>query len=190
MGLRPNQVSIASVGFAVLAGASLVFAPRLGLSWRIVLFLAAASFIQLRLLCNLLDGMLAVEGGLKTKSGEVFNDLPDRLADSIILVAAGYSATSVSWAREVAWAAALLAVLTAYVRVLGGATGVSQHFQGPMAKQHRMALMTAACVVSAGVTAFGWSGQVMAAALGTVVAGCLVTVVRRVRRIVAELESK
>ena len=190
IGLRPNQVSLTSVAFAALAGVCLVFAPRVGLTWRVVLFLAAAGFIQLRLLCNLIDGMLAVEGGLKTKSGEVFNDLPDRVADAIVLVAAGYSAASISWVRELGWAAALLAVLTAYVRVLGGATGVSQHFLGPMAQPHRMALMTAACVVSAGVSAVGWSGHVMAAALGVVVAGCLVTIVRRVRRIVVELESK
>ena len=34
--------------------------------------MAAAAGIQLRLLCNLLDGMLAVEAGLKSRTGEIF----------------------------------------------------------------------------------------------------------------------
>ena len=29
-----------------------------------------------RLLCNLLDGMVAVEGGKRSKSGELYNDVP------------------------------------------------------------------------------------------------------------------
>ena len=33
------------------------------------LFLTAAALIQIRLLCNLFDGMVAIEGGFKTKIG-------------------------------------------------------------------------------------------------------------------------
>lgn len=44
----------------------------------------AAVFIQCRLLCNLFDGMVAVEGGKSTPSGELFNDIPDRVADPLI----------------------------------------------------------------------------------------------------------
>jgi phosphatidylglycerophosphate synthase len=55
------------------------------------LLLVAVVGVQLRLLCNLFDGMVAVEGGKKSKSGEVFNDMPDRIADPILLVCAGYA---------------------------------------------------------------------------------------------------
>jgi phosphatidylglycerophosphate synthase len=30
------------------------------------------------------DGMVAVEGGFRTKSGEIFNELPDRFADVFV----------------------------------------------------------------------------------------------------------
>ena len=40
-----------------------------------MLLVVAAGMIQLRLVCNLLDGMVAVEGGMKTKSGELYNDV-------------------------------------------------------------------------------------------------------------------
>ena len=47
------------------------------------------------------------------------------------------------------WAAALLAALTAYVRVFGGALGLTQDFSGIMAKQRRMAALTVGLVAQA-----------------------------------------
>ena len=114
-----------------------------------------------RLLCNMLDGMLAVEGGLKTPSGELYNELPDRLADLLILVGAGY-AIVVPWGPELGWAAAADGALTAYVRTLGVAAGASQHFVGPMAKPRRMHVLIAACLLSAVETVVGWpEGRVL-----------------------------
>jgi phosphatidylglycerophosphate synthase len=43
------------------------------------LLLTAAIGVPRRLLCNLLDGMVAVAGGLGSPSGQVWNDLPDRI---------------------------------------------------------------------------------------------------------------
>lgn len=191
-GVRPNQISVASVVFAAGAGAMLVFAGHTGPGQGALAFLAGALCIQLRLLCNLFDGMVAVEGGLKSKSGEIYNDLPDRLADPVILICAGYSCVSrCSWGIELAGLAALLAVMTAYVRLLGAAAGAGHDFGGPMAKQHRMAVMTAACLAAAAESLWGpWPWPVMPVALGLIVAGCLVTVVRRTVRIVRRLESQ
>jgi phosphatidylglycerophosphate synthase len=68
--------------------------------------LLAAAAIQLRLLCNLLDGMLAVEGGLKTPLGELYNEIPDRLADVAILAGAGASARDLTVGLALGCAAA------------------------------------------------------------------------------------
>jgi phosphatidylglycerophosphate synthase len=156
----------------------------------LVLVVAAAA-IQLRLLANLLDGMVAVEGGRRTPTGDLFNEVPDRIADLLILVAAGYGVTWISWGDTLGWAAGAGALLTAYVRQLGGALGVSQHFVGPMAKPHRMALLTAACVASIGeVASGGYAGRVMTAALGLVLLGSLVTAVRRLRLVAEELRAR
>lgn len=190
VGVQPNQVSLFSVVCAGLAGTCLVLAPSEGMGWRIPLFIAAAVCIQLRLLCNLLDGMLAVEGGLRTKSGEIFNDLPDRVADGLIFVGAGYTLPWGSGVPALGWAAGFLAVLTAYVRVLGGATGVPQDFCGPMAKQHRMAVMTVACLGAAVEGMVGWNGQMITAALVVIIVGCVITIGRRTRRIMRALESR
>jgi hypothetical protein len=87
-----------------------------GLGRAAALILAVAC-IQLRLLCNLLDGMVAVEQGLATPTGPIWNELPDRLADVFFLVGAGYGAQAAGFQAGVAlgWSAAALALLTAYV---------------------------------------------------------------------------
>jgi len=116
--LTPNQISVASVVFALMAGLCLISMRNVS---GITVWLApigAALFIQCRLLCNLFDGMVAVEGGKSTPAGELFNDLPDRIADPLILVCAGYSAVGFSLMPAMGWLAGILAVMTAYVRLL------------------------------------------------------------------------
>ncbi|MDR2213532.1 MAG: CDP-alcohol phosphatidyltransferase family protein [Pseudomonadales bacterium] len=176
--ITPNQISIGSVVFALLAGLSLL-ALREGYFW---FAWAAALFIQCRLLCNLFDGMVAVEGGKSTPAGELFNDIPDRIADPLILVAAGYAIPLVSWGADLGWLAALLAVLTAYVRTLASASGAPTRFTGPMAKQQRMALMTVAALVTPFESFFtATPGYALLCALLLIAAGSLLTVARRTR---------
>jgi phosphatidylglycerophosphate synthase len=190
-GIRPNVISLASTIFAWAAGLCLAltgWTDSGGLrGW---VFLLAAVQIQLRLLCNLFDGMVAVEGGFKTKSGEIFNELPDRFADVFILVGAGYAWVRVDWGPTAGWLCAVLALLTAYVRTLGVAAGSSQQFCGPMAKPHRMAVLTVACCVSALLAWCGIDWPVIGAALIAIALGSLITVFRRLLRIVRELETR
>lgn len=155
-----------------------------------MLLVAAAAAIQLRLLCNLLDGLLAVEGGLQSPTGELYNDVPDRFADVVVIVAAGYAVVW-DWGAALGWAAAAAALLTAYVRVLGGAVGARQHFLGPMAKPHRMAVLTAACLLSLVELAVSdLEGRVLAVALGVVLTGSLITFVRRLQLVARELNAR
>lgn len=186
-GLRPNHISLLSVAFGALAGATLALTPWVSGSQRALLLLAAAAGIQCRLLCNLFDGMVAVEGGFRTPAGEIYNELPDRFADLAILVGAGYAAGSLP---VLGWAAAAAAITTAYVRALGASAGAGQQFVGPMAKQHRMALLTATCVAQAALASGAWTVDLFRPALAVLIAGCAVTMVRRCSRIVRALEAK
>ncbi len=189
LGVRPNQISVASLFVAAGAGVCLVIGSG-ATGWAgPALLLLAALGIQLRLLCNLLDGMVAVEGGQGSRSGEVFNDLPDRLADCFILVSLGYALPACPHAVELGWLAGLLAVFTAYVRMLGGACGAGQSFVGPMAKQHRMALTTVALVLAAGLDAWGGRDPVLYGALVLVCVGSAITSLRRTRLILRALRE-
>lgn len=190
VGVRPNAVSIAGVAFALGASVAFYFAPAFTGGRGAALLLVAAASVQLRLLCNLLDGMLAVEGGFKSKTGEIYNDLPDRIADVFILVAAGYSVRHLAYGVTLGWAAAVLAVFTAYVRLLGGSLGVTQHFIGPMAKQHRMFTLTVATLLSAAETLLDMPPRAIRVGLAVIAAGSMVTAWRRTRRIAREVEAR
>lgn len=178
--LTPNQISLLSVLFAAFG------ALFLCLSAYPAALIAAAVCVQLRLLCNLFDGMVAVEGGMKTPGGELFNEFPDRAADSLFLVALGYGA-GLGW---LGWLGALLAALTAYIRIFGGSLGLPQSFRGPMAKQHRMALLTAACLLGAWEVAANQSEYVLQAAAGLIAIGSAATCWLRSRDIYRELHRR
>jgi phosphatidylglycerophosphate synthase len=190
--VRPNAISLAGVVLAAIGGGCLALTSLDGAIPRASLLLVAAAMIQLRLACNLLDGMVAIEGGLKTRSGELFNDVPDRVSDPLLLVGAGYGVLWGAWGPTLGWLAACLAILTAYARVLGVSVGTEAYFLGPMAKQHRMAALTAACALGAveSVALVPYGGHAVGIALVVVVAGSTVTVARRLRRIAADLESR
>ena len=176
--VTPNQISVASVAFAVAGAALLVRYPvPLG-------FLGCAIAIQARLVCNLLDGMVAIEGGKKSALGQLYNEFPDRVADSVLIVALGY-AIGMPW---IGWFGALAAALTAYVRVFGGALGQAQDFRGPMAKQHRMAVMTGACVIGAVEQAMNGTLYVLTAAAFIIAIGALITCATRTLAIARRLE--
>lgn len=187
VGFRPNGISVLSIVFAIGAGFAL-WRFGAGGSWR--LLLTAATLIQLRLLCNMLDGLLAVEGGFKSKLGDLYNEVPDRIADVAILVGAGYAVVTMRYGVALGWSAAILAVLTAYIRLLAGSLGAQQLFIGPMAKQHRMFVITLGCLLGAMEHARVGTARAVWAALVVVVAGSVVTLVRRLGRLSAELESR
>ena len=179
-GVRPNAISFFGVVVAG-AGAAMVLAAGHGYvaGWIGWTFLALA--VQVRLLCNLMDGMVAVEGGFRTPTGELWNEVPDRLADSLFLASAGIACGS----PTLGWAASVLAVCSAYLRVLGASlTGGEHDFGGPMAKQQRMALLTVAALGTA-----MWRVEVIQWGLGILVLGTVLTCWWRVRRLARKLNS-
>jgi phosphatidylglycerophosphate synthase len=189
-GVHPNAISIASVAFAALGCAALVVSREQEGAARYALLVAAAASIPMRLLCNMLDGMVAVEFGKKSKSGEIFNELPDRISDMLLLAGAGYAIVEYDWAPIVGWTAAVLAVLTAYVRTMMAANGVAQDYSGPMAKQQRMFLLAAACVAAIVEDALGGRDYVLTGVLALIAVGSVLTVLRRTLRLAREMEAR
>jgi phosphatidylglycerophosphate synthase len=190
IGLTADGISVLSLVFAAAGSAALLWVPA---PWNL---LACAAGIQLRLLCNLLDGMVAIEGGRKSKVGALYNEVPDRAADSLFLVALGH-AIGIPW---LGWLAALAAAVTAYIRVLGGTFGLAQDFRGPMAKPHRMATLTVACL--AGILEFyffdatGFDAQgaarlrVLEVAAVIIAFGSVITCGTRIHAIATQLRAR
>lgn len=202
-GLTPNRVSVGSVLLAAVGAVALVASGHhdVGGGVRAVLLVVAACCIPLRLLLNMLDGMLAVEKGMHSPTGDLFNEVPDRVADALLLAGAGYAAAGVwtlpGWGGGVdvgvalGWAAAVAAVLTAYVRTLGAANGVGNFFQGILPKPHRMWVLVAGTLLSLLEPVLGWPrGVVLAVVVGVVAIGATATVVQRLRLISAALHAR
>lgn len=187
--ITPNQISIGSMVSAAVAGLAFMAAGYATDGMRSLLLLAAALCCQLRLLCNLFDGMVAVEAGKQSADGVAWNEFPDRFADIFILTGMGYAISLPS----LGWAAATFAVLTAYTRELGAANAQGHDFIGPMAKQHRMALVTVAAIIAAVASVVDSIGQflsfelLLGSALGLLAVGSLVTAIRRIHRLLGKL---
>jgi phosphatidylglycerophosphate synthase len=183
-------VSLAGIVFAAAAAGAFALVPSTPPPTRTAALVAAAALIQLRLLCNLLDGLLAVEEGLRTPTGDLFNELPDRLADVVILAGAGYAVRDLAGGVTLGWAAAACALMTAYVRALGGSLGLPQDFCGPMAKPHRMFTLTVAALAGAIESAFGNPPQMLRAGLVVIVVGSIATIGRRTLRLAREVTAR
>lgn len=183
-GVSPNHISQASMVFAALAGLAFWLSGMTEGFLYALCLIAAALGCQFRLLCNLFDGMVAVEGGRGESDGPFWNEAPDRVADALILVGLGLGAGQ----PALGWAAAALAVGTAYVRELGSAQGLGADFRGPMAKPQRMAATTAAALFAIFVpTIFGW--PVLIIALWIIALGTAVTIFRRSHGMIAALRA-
>ncbi|MEM9145726.1 MAG: CDP-alcohol phosphatidyltransferase family protein [Pseudomonadota bacterium] len=139
----------------------------------------SVALIVLRLLCNLFDGMVAVEGGKAGPDGAFWNEVPDRLADIAILVGAGAAAGALA----LGWAAAALAVLVAYVRAVGETLGQPGDFSGPMAKPHRMGAICAGALTTSAIPGGVVGIDPLALALWAIVVGAALTFGRRAWRL-------
>src|SRR5262249_35085490 len=143
-------------------------------AWERIAWLAGAGLIVLRLLANMLDGMVAIESGRASPVGELYNEVPDRVSDTATLVGAGYAGGG---DMVLGYAAACVALFTAYVRAAGKAAGAPQEFCGPMAKQQRMFLVTLIalyCALTPRAWQPAWAGP---PAWGLMAAGLLIIVV-------------
>ena len=148
--------------------------------------------IQGRLIANLLDGMVAVEGGKASPVGDLYNEVPDRVSDSIIFIGAGLATGG---RLDLGLAASLVAVFVAYVRAIGTSVSAGQVFLGPMAKPQRMALMTLTCLLMACLPpSWQWNYEpyglgIVSLALFMITVGGLLTSLFRLRKIAATMRE-
>lgn len=187
-GIHPDAISYASMAFA--SAAAICF-------WQAGahpgLLLVGPLFCYLRLWCNMLDGMVALASGRASSRGEILNDLPDRVSDVVIFVGVAHSGLMNPF---VGYGAAILALLTAYVGVLGQAVGLRREFSGIMSKPWRMvALHLGAWLTFAtmrwndgayrfgALTVLDWTCLI-------VIVGCLQTIALRLRRTLSALAVK
>lgn len=181
-GVSPNTISVFSIVFSFL-GLLSFYADLHSSSLHILWMILAIAFIQLRLIMNLFDGMVAVEHHQKSVIGGLFNEVPDRISDTFTLFGVGLLVRDMPYGMDLAYLSILLAVTTAYIRCLGASLGCPHYFIGPMAKQHRMAFVCGACVVAV------FYMPVFYYVLIAMNIGLLITCWRRLARIITHLKT-
>lgn len=186
LGIPPDAISYLSIVAALAA--ALCFWKSGRNTWLLII---APVFCYLRLWFNMLDGMVAVAAGKASARGEIVNDLPDRISDVIIFVGV---AQSDLMNPLIGYWTAILSLLTAYVGLFGQAIGGRREFGGIMSKPWRMvALSLGAWAMfvhrsQAKLDDFGrltildWTCLV-------IIAGCLETIIVRLKRIVTALQD-
>src|SRR5881409_2320160 len=187
LGIPPDAISYLSIVAALTA--ALCFWKSGRHAWLLII---ARLFCYLRLWFNMLDGMIAVAAGKASARREIVNDLPDRISDVIIFVGVAHSALM---NPLIGYWTAIFSLFTAYVGLFGQAIGGGREFGGIMSKPWRMvALSLGAWAMflcrscQAGLHDFGrltildWSCLF-------IIAGCLQTVIVRLKRIVSALQD-
>ena len=191
--VSPNAISVAGLVAGTAAGLFLAATRFAEGDWRQrALWLAAAASMQLRLVANLLDGMVALASRKASRLGELYNELPDRVSDAAVMIGAGYA---VGGLPILGYIAACVAITTAYVRAVGKTAGAANLFIGPMAKPQRMFVLTLVALLMAAVPRnwqLCWGDQhagLPALGLALIIVGGLLTVRRRLAVIVRHLQG-
>ncbi len=127
---EPNTISMVGVLFAVAAAAALYFAPG-----RLWLYLVVPVLLFLRIACNALDGMVAVERKMASGYGELVNEWSDRINDVVI-----FTGLAVSGAANLMLCFGILAAihLVTTLGIIPRAAGGRRRYDGPFGKADRM----------------------------------------------------
>jgi phosphatidylglycerophosphate synthase len=187
--IHPDTVSYGSMVAATGAAVAFYFAGSAP-----ALLLVGTMLCYLRLWCNMLDGMVALESGKASRRGEIINEAPDRFSDVVIFVGVAHSGLANPF---LGYWAAIAALLVAYIGTLGKAVGVHRDFTGTMAKQWRMVALSVGAVLAfvmqenylGRFPSNALAGTALDVALVTILVGCVQTIVKRLRNIFRALDK-
>jgi phosphatidylglycerophosphate synthase len=186
LGISPDAISYLSILAALIA--AFCFWKSQEHFW---LLIVAPLFCFLRLWFNMLDGMVAVAAGKASLRGEIVNDLPDRISDVIIFVSVAHSGLM---NPIIGYWAAIFSLLTAYVGILGQAIGRQREFGGIMSKPWRMVALSVGAWVTFGCRSYeadlpGLGTTILDWTCLVIIAGCVQTIIVRLKRIMAALQD-
>lgn len=163
-----DLVTLAGIPIGALGGSALALAASAPLVLLVVPVVAA-----IRLGLNLLDGMVARETDTSHAMGEMWNELGDRIADTLFIGGLAFHPGVGPWPALMAVVAALLA---SYAGVTARAAGGRRQYGGIMSKPGRMGTLALAAVLSLASGSDTW----LVVAAWIIAAGSGATLVQRV----------
>lgn len=175
--VSPALLTWGAVAVSVLAGVALAAG---GITRDYSWWLLVPPLAVIRLALNALDGGVARRTGRTGTAGAIANEMGDRAADTALIVPAAFVVEP-----ALALGATAAAYLTSLTGVLGCAFGTGRLNGGPMGKADRVAVIAVGTTLGVALT----SPLPVTCALVTTVAGCALTLVFRIRSLVAREEG-
>lgn len=127
-GFTPNGLTILALVLSLVMGCYSLYGDR-----QLALLLLPICLL-LRMALNALDGMMARQFNMQSKTGAVLNEIGDVVSDSVL-----YYPLYVLFAMDQIWIMTflLLSVLNEFAGLLGQALGGERRYDGPMGKSDR-----------------------------------------------------
>lgn len=138
-GITANQLTISAVILSIFMGIGFIYYKQ----YPIFLLIIPLGYL-LRMTLNALDGMMATLFNMKSKLGEVLNELGDVVSDLVIILPMTLIPHTNPW---VIISFATLAVINEYSGILAKAVSGTRHYEGPMGKSDRALLIGLYCVI-------------------------------------------
>lgn len=167
-GLSPNALTV--TGLAIVAAGSALVVVDLRLAGAVVLVGSAL---------DALDGAVARHTGRASTFGAFLDSVTDRLGDAAMLGAVAWAVRDTGWLVAAAFTAMVLALLTSYVRAKAESLGCSATV-GIIERGERVVIVALGMLLG---------GPWLAAVLGLLVLGGLVTVVARLHTVWCQTRS-
>ncbi|MEY4992084.1 MAG: hypothetical protein RI948_961 [Bacteroidota bacterium] len=127
-GFTPNGLTILALVLSLVMGCYSLYGDRQ------LALLSLPICLLLRMALNALDGMMARQFNMHSKTGAVLNEIGDVVSDSVL-----YYPLYVLFAMDQIWIMTflLLSVLNEFAGLLGQALGGERRYDGPMGKSDR-----------------------------------------------------
>ncbi len=129
MGITPNQVTISAMVLSMVTGILIVFFHH---DTFVFILIPIVMFVRMAL--NAIDGMLAKEHQMKSKLGNILNEVGDVFSDACLFLPfafiPGFSAVLIT-------SIVVVSIISEMTGVLGVVIGASRRYDGPMGKSDR-----------------------------------------------------
>jgi CDP-diacylglycerol--glycerol-3-phosphate 3-phosphatidyltransferase len=144
-GIRPNHLTLAAIGVGGAAGAVVLAGARIP-----ALLLLAPVLYLARMALNAMDGLLAREHGMTSRTGTILNEIGDVVADALAYLPFALVLPGASWLVVIVVVLGLIGEVAA----LAGSDESGRRNDGPLGKSDRaLAFGAVALLASFGLLA-------------------------------------
>lgn len=139
-GIRPNHLTLAAIGVSAAAGAAVLAGARIPA----LLFLAPVLYLA-RMGLNAMDGLLAREHGMTSRTGAILNEIGDVTSDALAYLPFAVALPGASWLVVIV----VILGLIGEVAAVAGSDDSGRRNDGPLGKSDRALAFGAVALLAA-----------------------------------------